>query len=141
MLEGAFGIQDSEYYFWVDGKFKRFTPNGESSQYEDIPYKVITNEDACILFFRPQLWFLKENFDVKKIVVSRNNDDWSDPVKAFYAAYFLAKSGLSRTKANKFIDAILEDYNKSKKSKWLVIWFLILSLANNTKMYSQHTII
>ena len=117
MLEGAFGLQDGGYYFWADGKSRRFASNEEPSKYEDIPYKVITNEDACILFFREKDWCLKRVYEEQKFVVSRTDGDSSDPIKAFLTAYFLAKSGLSRTKANKFIDAILEDYNKSKKLK------------------------
>ena len=41
--------------------------------------------------------------------------DSPDPEKAFLWAYFLAKSGLSRTKVNKYLEEIRKECSKVKK--------------------------
>lgn len=115
MIQGAFGLPDGEgYYFWTKNGSKGFIPDGNSCRFEEIPHKLIVNDNACILFFREKDWVLKRHYDEQKIVVSRTDGDKSDPTKAFLTAYFLAKSGLSRTKANKFINLVLEDYERTK---------------------------
>ncbi len=65
-----------------------------------LPKKYILNQDACILFWN----------DGDKTIVKRSKDDIQDPVKGFLWAYFLKYSGLSRTKANKYLKEIDEAY-------------------------------
>lgn len=71
---------------------------------DSLPTKKIINDDACILFFND-----------KKYVVKRMKGDSPDPEKAFLWAYFLAKSGLSRTKVNKYLEKIRKECSKAKK--------------------------
>lgn len=71
---------------------------------DSLPTKRIINDDACILFFND-----------KKYVVKRMKGDSPDPEKAFLWAYFLAKSGLSRTKVNKYLEKIRKECSKAKK--------------------------
>lgn len=70
----------------------------------NLPSKKIINKDACVLFFGR-----------KKVIVRRMEGDEPDPEKAFLQAYFLAASGLSRTKANKYLEKIRKDYDLSEK--------------------------
>lgn len=70
----------------------------------NLPSKKIINKDACVLFFGR-----------KKVIVRRMEGDEPDPEKAFLQAYFLATSGLSRTKANKYLEKIRKDYDLSEK--------------------------
>lgn len=70
-----------------------------------LPKKYILNQDACILFWN----------DDNKTIVKRAKDDNIDPVKGFLWAYFLKYSGLSRTKANKYLKEIEEAYNEINK--------------------------
>lgn len=58
-----------------------------------LPTKYILNQDACILFWS----------DGDKTIVKRAEDDSFDPVKGFLWAYFQKHSGLSKTKANKYL--------------------------------------
>ena len=69
--------------------------------YNRLPKKYILNQDACILFWS----------DGKKTIVKRSEDDIQDPVKGFLWAYFQKHSGLSKTKANKYLREIDEAYN------------------------------
>lgn len=48
-------------------------------------------------------------FNNEAIVVKKSKDDKEDYEKAFLWAYFLYKSGMSKTKANKYIKEIMED--------------------------------
>jgi len=68
----------------------------------NLPKKYIVNADAAILFWD----------DGEKTVVKRCEDDDTDVVKAFLWAYFLKHSGLSRTKANKYLKEVKEFYLK-----------------------------
>lgn len=63
-----------------------------------MPTKKIINDNAAVLFWS----------DGSKTVVKRSQDDTPDPVKAFLWAYFLHGSGMSRTKANKFLASLVE---------------------------------
>lgn len=82
-----------------------------------LPKKYIVNSDAAILI---------DNND-KKTIVKRHKEDTPDPVKGFLWAYFIKNSGLTRTKANQYLEKIKEDYidevskkkkqNKNKKKK------------------------
>lgn len=69
----------------------------------NLPTKYILNQDACILFWD----------DGDKTVVKRAKDDEQDPVKGFLWAYFIKNSGLSRTKANKYLREIDEAYEEA----------------------------
>lgn len=70
-----------------------------------LPKKYIINQDACILFWDND----------SKTVVKRAEDDKQDPVKGFLWAYFIKKSGMSRTKANKYLREIQEAYELVNK--------------------------
>ncbi len=48
-------------------------------------------------------------FDDDAVVVKQNKNDKEDYEKAFLWAYFIKKSGLSKTKASKYIDKIMEE--------------------------------
>ena len=50
-------------------------------------------------------------FDDDVIVVKQNKNDREDYEKAFLWAYFIKKSGLSKTQASKYIDKIMEENN------------------------------
>ena len=70
-----------------------------------LPKKYIINQDACILFWS----------DGNKTIVKRADDDIEDPVKGFLWAYFQKHSGLSKTKANKYLREIDEAIKKAKE--------------------------
>ena len=59
----------------------------------DLPEKYIINEDATILF-----WKKKE-----KTIVKRSDDDEFNARLGFLTAFFQHYSGMSRSKANKFL--------------------------------------
>lgn len=58
-----------------------------------LPTKYIINNGATILFWA----------DGTKTIVKRSEDDIFDPVKGFLWAYFQKHSGLTKTKANKYL--------------------------------------
>ena len=58
-----------------------------------LPTRYIVNDGAVILFWS----------DGDKTIVKRAEDDNFDPVKGFLWAYFQKHSGLSKTKANKYL--------------------------------------
>lgn len=57
-----------------------------------LPERYIVNKDAAILFYGNN-----------KTIVKRSKGDKIDSVKAFLWAYFLRNTGMSRTKANKYL--------------------------------------
>lgn len=61
-----------------------------------LPKKIIVNYGAVILFWE----------DGTKTIVKRARGDRFDPVKGFLWAYFQKQSGLSKTKANKYLREI-----------------------------------
>ena len=84
----------------------------QEQEQKRLPDKYIVNKDAAILFWSNN----------KKTVVKRCKEDKSDPIKAFLWAYFEEKSGLSRTKANKYLEEVLNsveifDNIKEKKNE------------------------
>lgn len=95
---------NEEDVYPLSDTFDWFLKNVDTSEYESLPSKKIINKDACILFFGD-----------RKYIVRRMDGDKSDPEKAFLLAYFLAKSGLSRTKANKYIENIRQEYDVVEK--------------------------
>lgn len=64
-----------------------------------LPKHYIINKGATILFWE----------DGTKTIVKRAEDDAHDIAKSFLWAYFQKHSGLSRTKANKYLTKIVED--------------------------------
>lgn len=72
-----------------------------------LPDRYIINEDACVLF---------DSYG-NKTVVKRCKEDESDPIKAFLWAYFLKNCGMSRTKANKYLENIKINYETELKEK------------------------
>ena len=71
----------------------------------NIPKRYIVNDNAAILFWD----------DEKKTIVKRAKDDKVDVIKSFLWAYFLKQSGMSRTKANKYLENIYNEYKKEGK--------------------------
>lgn len=70
-----------------------------------MPERYIINDGATVLFWK----------DGTKTVVKRSKDDEFNPRLGFLTAYFQKNSGLSRTKANKFLDNLeVEDKKKEK---------------------------
>ena len=67
-----------------------------------LPKRYIVNKDACILFW--------DDNGKDKVVVKRCKDDSVDPIKAFLWAYFEKTSGLSKTKANRYLQKVEADY-------------------------------
>ena len=72
-----------------------------------IPKKVIINKGATIIIWK----------DDTKTIVKKSPDDEFNAELSFLRAYFLKASGLSRNKANKYIDKILDEYSNSIKDK------------------------
>lgn len=72
--------------------------NSATRAADKLPKLKIVNDNAAVLFWS----------DGSKTVVKRSQDDVPDPVKAFLWAYFLHGSGMSRTKANKFLASLVE---------------------------------
>ena len=64
-----------------------------------LPKKYIINKGATILFWE----------DDTKTIVKRNKEDEHNPRLAFLTAYFQKNSGLSRNKANKYLDSLVEE--------------------------------
>lgn len=60
-----------------------------------LPDRYIVNKDAAILFYGNN-----------KTIVRRSRGDKVDPIKAFLWAYFLRNTGMSRTKANKYLQKV-----------------------------------
>ncbi len=93
--------------------FKLYDDIYEKYEGDDItmklPKKYIVNKNAVILF----------DSNDKKTVVKRYKEDIPDPVKGFLWAYFIKNCGMTRTKANKYLEDIKEQYieqvAKSKK--------------------------
>lgn len=102
--EIRFQIEEDGPKIFVENNCEPYFFVGNKAPVLNLPTKKIINKDACILFFG-------EN----KYIVKRMPTDTPDPEKAFLLAYFLAKSGLSRTKANKYLDKIREEYNPISK--------------------------
>ena len=72
----------------------------------DLPIKYIVNNGACILFWG----------DGTKSIVKRAKDDDNDVVKGFLWAYFEKHSGLSKTKANKYLRDVDYSYEPNRVS-------------------------
>ena len=66
-----------------------------------LPKKYIINDGATILFWH----------DDTKTIIKRAEDDNFDPVKGFLWAYFQKHSGLSKTKANKYLRNIEQEHS------------------------------
>lgn len=68
---------------------------------DKIPDRYIINDGATILFWR----------DGTKTIVKRSDNDEFDPIKGFLWAYFQKHCGLSKTKANKYLWKIQDDFS------------------------------
>lgn len=69
-----------------------FNGYGNFTKNPTLPDRYIVNKDACILFYGNN-----------KTIVKRSVGDKVDYVKAFLWAYFLHNTGMTRTKANKYL--------------------------------------
>lgn len=74
---------------------------------ENLPKKYIVNEGATVLFWT----------DKDKTIVKRSSEDTFDPVKGFLWAYFQKTSGMSRTKANRYLKKVQDEYEIKKAKK------------------------
>ena len=74
----------------IDGNFIKYFCYPSNTK---LPKRYIINDNAIILFWE----------DYTKTVVKRSKEDSFDPVKGFLWAYFQKHSGLSKTKANKYL--------------------------------------
>lgn len=73
-----------------------------------LPERYIINKEAAILFWK----------DGTKTIVKRAEDDSFNPRIAFLTAYFQAHSGMSKTKANKYLkDLKIEPDSEKVKKK------------------------
>ena len=68
---------------------------------DKLPSRYIINKNATILFWE----------DGSKTVVKRCEDDKYDKRLGFLIGYFQKNSGLSKTKANKFLRDLVEENN------------------------------
>lgn len=66
---------------------------------DKLPERYIINKGATILFWS----------DRTKTIVKKSKEDKHDKRLAFLTAYFQKHSGLSRNKANKYLDALVEE--------------------------------
>lgn len=69
---------------------------------DKLPSRYIINNNATILFWE----------DGSKTVVKRCDDDAYDKRLGFLIGYFQKNSGLSKTKANKFLRDLVEEDNE-----------------------------
>ena len=69
------------------------------SSSEKIPRRYIINKNATILFWN----------DNTKTIVKRSKEDEHNPRLAFLTAYFQKHSGLSKNKANKYLNSLIEE--------------------------------
>lgn len=70
---------------------------------ENIPKKYIINKNAVILFWK----------DGTKTVIKRQAEDEYNKKLGFLIAYFQKNSGLSRNQANKYLDSLIDEEEKS----------------------------
>lgn len=91
------------YYTW-DIRALEFVSN--KTEVEDLDHYII-NDGATILFWD----------DGTKTIVKRTKEDKFDKRVAFLTAYFQKTSGLSRTKANKFLANLKVEEPKEKTKK------------------------
>lgn len=92
--------------------FERLVPrffncinNGLEDSVNNLAHYII-NDGATILFWA----------DGTKTIVKRTKEDEFNPRLAFLTAYFQKKSGLSKTKANKFLNELKIQEPKEKKT-------------------------
>ncbi len=64
-----------------------------------MPKKYIINKGATILFWN----------DGTKTIVKKSKEDKYDKRIGFLTAYFQKNSGLSKNKANKYLDSLIEE--------------------------------
>lgn len=83
----------------------------ENNKHDGIlPKKYIINHNATILFWD----------DETKTVVKKTKDDAYNKKLGFLWAYFQKMSGLSKTKANEYLENLLDDSTKKSKLDWSV---------------------
>ena len=77
-----------------------FGTNSQESDDDKLPERYIINDGTTILFWK----------DGSKTIVKRSDNDDFDPIKGFLWAYFQKHCGLSKTKANKYLWKIQDDF-------------------------------
>ena len=95
-------------YIWeIEPEFNNYLTMSTTWWLPKMPKRYIVNKDAAILFWD----------DDTKTVVKRAKDDELDVEKAFLWAYFQKCSGLSRTKANKYLKELKRDYENLEQNE------------------------
>lgn len=102
-FDGEGASVTGNYYTW-DIRALEYVNN--KSEVDDLDHYIINNE-ATILFWD----------DGTKTIVKRTKEDKFDKRVAFLTAYFQKNSGLSRTKANKFLANLKVEEPKEKIKK------------------------
>ncbi len=92
-----------------------------------LPTKYIINDGATILFWS----------DGTKTIVKRAEDDAHDIAKSFLWAYFQKHSGLSKTKANKYLAKVVEDNIKTINDFETVFTDIVGNYLKTTKKKLQ----
>lgn len=89
----------TEYNFKINGAGVWFMDKAG-----EVPEKYIINDNATILFWD----------DGTKTIVKKSENDVNDPIKSFLWAYFQKMSGLSKTKANKYLSELVVENKEDK---------------------------
>ena len=90
--------------------YKRYILGGwatDEREKEKLPKRYIINKGATILFW--------DEDEEEKTIVKRSKDDKFNKRLGFLTAYFQYHSGLSKTKANKFLDSLEVEKEKEKQ--------------------------
>ena len=77
----------------------RYRVSGGVRKRKSLPTRYIINENAVILFWD----------DGSKTIVKRGRNEPNDPIKGFLWAYFQKNSGMSKTKANKYLSELVKN--------------------------------
>ena len=108
MHNDAAAIVTGNVFTWDVRAFEPVNNKSEINKPEaDDLDRYIINDGATILFWA----------DGTKTIVKRTKEDEFNPRLAFLTAYFQKKSGLSKTKANKFLSELKVQEPKEKKVK------------------------
>ena len=86
-----------------DATTKKCNPITTNSKLDPQPKKIIFNNPATIVFWN----------DGSKTVVKTMDTDTFDPERGYLQAYFEKTSGMTRTKCNKMLRGLVNQYNLS----------------------------
>lgn len=95
-------LYDTKEYYVKARRVRRV----DGKLFEKLPKKYIINSGATILFWE----------DDSKTIVKRGKNDNYDKVTGFLWAYFQKTSGLSKTKANKYLQNLVDEDDLMKNN-------------------------